>query len=67
MSGHIPETKPKTSVIHATYVLMLKSGIQAAKGARIGDVALREAEENLTDLLPAGYWVEIHEWDDEKE
>ena len=26
---------------------------------------LREAEENLTDLLPDGYYVEIKEWDSE--
>jgi len=27
------------------------------------DVLLREAEENLTDLLPTGYSVRIKEWD----
>lgn len=32
---------------------------------RIEPSLLKEAEENLTDLLPEGYRVEIKEWDSE--
>lgn len=29
--------------------------------------ALSEAEENISDVLPEGYYVKIREWDDERD
>ena len=63
---------PPEPVVLQTYTLQLigpspqRAGWQGplqSTATGIGPRLLRETEENLTDLLPAGYSVKIEEWD----
>lgn len=50
-------------MICATYILTVHGPDDADQSIRIFPPTLREAEENLTDLLPQGYWVEIQSFE----
>lgn len=50
-------------MIHSTYILTL-NGPDSPERDAILEPTLRETEENLTDLMAQGFWVEIHKWDD---
>lgn len=49
----------------ATYTLQLIGPLHGREFRGIAQPLLDESEENLTDLLPPGYRVEIKEWSDE--
>ena len=50
--------------ILATYNLMLLGPLEPWPGAALGILAggVKEAQENLTDLMPRGFRVVIREW-----
>ena len=50
-------------MICATYILTVHGPDDADASIRIFPPTLRETEENLTDLLPRGYWAEIQSFD----
>jgi hypothetical protein len=50
-------------MICATYILTLHGPDGADESVRIFQPNLRETEENLTDLLPLGYWVAIESFE----
>ena len=53
--------------ILATYTLCLVGPTEPWPGAALGILAggVKEAEENLTDLMPRGFRVVIREWSSE--
>ena len=57
---------PPEPVVLQTYTLQLlgPASNRAVWPYLIGPRFLRETEENLTDLLPAGYSVKIRPWDE---
>lgn len=63
--------KTKTEEVITTYALCLIGPPEFVGGPpvtrKLAPEVLREAEENITDLLPAFYRVEIREWFDETE
>lgn len=56
-------------MIAATYVVNLIGPDEALADMRgrwlLSEELLRELEENVSDLLPEGWTVQISEWDDE--
>lgn len=55
-------------MIAATYVLTLHTHYKVGpEEGLIEEQLLRETEENLTDLLPLGWWVRIREWNEQRE
>lgn len=50
-------------MICATYILTLHGPDGGNENERIFEPTLRETEENLTDLMPRGYWVEIQSFE----
>jgi hypothetical protein len=54
-------------MIYAAYVLTLHGPDDEddRQTREIYEPTLRETEENLTDLMPSGWWVEIRRWDEE--
>jgi hypothetical protein len=57
------------ATIKATYTLTLHKDTLTLHNNdrgqyRLSEQLLRETEENITDLLPDGWWVEIHTWDE---
>lgn len=51
----------------ATYTLQVKGPANpdgSLPSIRLRPVFIREAEENMSDLLPKDYYVEIREWDE---
>lgn len=50
-------------MICSTYILTVHGPDDADESIRIFPPTLRETEENMTDLLPRGYWVEIQSFE----
>lgn len=52
-------------MIYATYILTLRGPDEGGpEKMRINTQYLRELQENLTDLMPMGYWVTVEAFDD---